>query len=59
MMILLDVSILPSNSRMSLWKHSINKGWTQDRITGTLTNGNMEQARTEVMVWDLSDLLHG
>ena len=56
MMILLDVSILPSNSRMSLWKHSINKGWTQDRITGTLTNGNMEQARTEVMVWDLSDL---
>ena len=59
MIILLDVSVLVSNYRMSLWKHSINKGWTQNRITGTLTNGNMEQTRTEVMVWDLSDLLHG
>ena len=53
------ISILPTNSRMSLWKHSISKGWTRNRITGTLTNGNMEQAHTEVMVWDLSDLLHG
>ena len=59
MIILLDVSALLSNSRMSLWKHSINKGWTQNRITGTLTNGNMEQVRTEVMVWDLSGLLRG